>query len=279
MSFDPGLKPGDEIDNKQLTRIFKCGPQGGMRRSHQTNTLVLVSNHTKALYEDVWLNEIFHYTGMGTKGDQRLDFMQNKTLWESRINGISVHLFEVFKIKKYSYVGEVKLSEEPYQAQQPDEAGNTRMVWMFPLRVINGKPDIPVDQSILEKEQVRREKKAGSLSDAELRKRAEAAKGKPGSRKTYSITYTRNPDVAVWAKRRANGKCQLCGQPAPFKDRFGIPYLENHHVVWLSEGGEDTIENTVALCPNCHRKMHTLKRKDDIRKLKEKALEGSLRTG
>jgi len=24
----------------------------------------------------------------------------------------------------------------------------------------------------------------------------------------------------------------------------------------LSEGGEDTLENAIALCPNCHRKMH-----------------------
>lgn len=24
---------------------------------------------------------------------------------------------------------------------------------------------------------------------------------------------------------------------------------------WLSNDGEDTIDNTIALCPNCHRKM------------------------
>ncbi|WP_296863638.1 HNH endonuclease [Thermosyntropha sp.] len=28
------------------------------------------------------------------------------------------------------------------------------------------------------------------------------------------------------------------------------------HIEWLSRGGTDTIDNTVALCPNCHRKMH-----------------------
>jgi 5-methylcytosine-specific restriction protein A len=31
-----------------------------------------------------------------------------------------------------------------------------------------------------------------------------------------------------------------------------------HHVTPLSGGGEDTTGNTVALCPNCHRKMHVL---------------------
>lgn len=34
------LKPGDELDNERLCQIFGCGPQGGMRRSLKTNTLV-----------------------------------------------------------------------------------------------------------------------------------------------------------------------------------------------------------------------------------------------
>ncbi|WP_429628901.1 HNH endonuclease [Tunturiibacter psychrotolerans] len=46
------------------------------------------------------------------------------------------------------------------------------------------------------------------------------------------------------------------------------PYLECHHIVWLARGGDDTIENTVAMCPNCHRRMHVL---DDRRKLTELA--------
>lgn len=47
-------------------------------------------------------------------------------------------------------------------------------------------------------------------------------------------------------------------ESAPFSDKNGQPYLESHHIEWLSNGGEDTIENTVALCPNCHRKIHLL---------------------
>ncbi|MFM5358466.1 HNH endonuclease [Aeromonas veronii] len=36
----------------------------------------------------------------------------------------------------------------------------------------------------------------------------------------------------------------------------GTPYLEVHHKEKLADGGEDTLENTIALCPNCHRKFH-----------------------
>ena len=43
----------------------------------------------------------------------------------------------------------------------------------------------------------------------------------------------------------------------------GVPYLETHHIIWLSKGEEDSVHNTVALCPNCHRKMHILNNKSD----------------
>lgn len=68
--------------------------------------------------------------------------------------------------------------------------------------------------------------------------------------------FSRNIYVAQYAKNRANGICQLCGQAAPFNDNNGLPYLESHHIVWLSNGGSDSIDNVVALCPNCHKKMH-----------------------
>jgi len=46
--------------------------------------------------------------------------------------------------------------------------------------------------------------------------------------------------------------------------------LESHHVIWLSRNGEDTIYNTVALDPSCHRKMHILDLVSDVEKLFEK---------
>ncbi|WP_163591073.1 HNH endonuclease, partial [Klebsiella variicola] len=36
----------------------------------------------------------------------------------------------------------------------------------------------------------------------------------------------------------------------------GTPFLEVHHIEWLSNGGEDSVENAIALCPNCHRQAH-----------------------
>ena len=99
------------LTNQELMDVFKCGNAGGMRRSKKTNSLVLIFDHTKHLYDDEWKGDTLHYTGMGAEGDQQLDFQQNKTLAESRTNGVKVHLFEVFEPKKYSYIGEVYLAD------------------------------------------------------------------------------------------------------------------------------------------------------------------------
>ncbi|MCI7718460.1 HNH endonuclease [[Pasteurella] aerogenes] len=129
------LKKDQVLSNNELMAIFKCSNTGGMRRSKKTNSLVIVCNHIKSFYQDKWKNGILHYTGMGLKGDQSLSFMQNKTLAESKTNGVEIHLFEVFETSKYTYKGEVSLSAEPYQDRQTDIDNQDRNVWIFPLKL------------------------------------------------------------------------------------------------------------------------------------------------
>ena len=276
MDFNPDLKIGETIDNKRLCEIFKCSTQGGMRRSLKTNTLVLVSNHVKSIYDDRWIGERFHYTGMGTIGDQSRSSGQNRTLDQSATNSVNVFLFEVDRKGEYIYQGPVKLADDPYQEEQPDEEGNNRKVWVFPLELIAGKP-VPVSKSEFASARQSRERKAKRLSAAELAKRAKAARPKAGQRSVVSVEYERDPHVAAYAKLRANGRCQLCLKLAPFDNKAGEPYLETHHLKWLAKGGEDTPANTVALCPNCHRRMHVLDDPADIEKLRT-ILKGEDRT-
>jgi 5-methylcytosine-specific restriction protein A len=80
---------------------------------------------------------------------------------------------------------------------------------------------------------------------------------KPAQVKVISTAFIRNSDVVAEVLYRANGVCEGCMQRAPFNRRTdSSPYLEVHHRIPLAENGDDTIENAIALCPNCHRKAH-----------------------
>lgn len=257
-----GLIVGQVYDNNTIAQIFGCGTQGGMRRSHTTNTLVIFSDHTNGIYDDVWDKDILYYTGMGQEGNQTLEGNQNITLYESNANGVKVHLFETFRSGEHIYKGQVKLAAEPFQQNQ-----NDRLVWIFPLSLLSLSYTNIEDVEVINEKSRR---KAREMSMAELKKRASNATGKTGVRTTISQTYSRDEYVARYTKLRAQGICDLCGERAPFKDKNGEPYLENHHVEWLSRGGKDCIEWCVALCPSCHRRVHVLDLKEDKAKLKEK---------
>lgn len=173
MGFNPGLKQGEIITNDELRQLFGCGNMGGMRRSLSTNTLVIISDHTKELYEDRWKGEILYYIGMGKKGDQSLDKTQNKTLNESKVNGVDVHLFEVFEANNYIYRGKVELADEPYQEKQKDEEGKLRNVWVFPVKVLDEeRPSGLINKEVLKRNYEWKEKRTKGLSDSGLRIKA-----------------------------------------------------------------------------------------------------------
>lgn len=125
--------------------------------------------------------------------------------------------------------------------------------------------DIPITSDVIEKEYVCLERTARKLPLEELKSKAKKQTPRPPKQVPLkTITIVRNPYVSEYSKRLANGVCRLCNQSAPFDDQYGNPYLESHHVKWLSKNGLDTIDNTVALCPNCHRKMHIVDDKKDV---------------
>jgi len=68
-------------------------------------------------------------------------------------------------------------------------------------------------------------------------------------------SFVKDRQLASEAKRKAKYRCRACG------GALGDPtkasrYVQAHHVEPLSEGGSDTADNLLVLCPNCHAKMH-----------------------
>lgn len=267
------LRRGDVLTNDEIVRRFAVGNSGGMRKSNRHGALVLITNRVESLYEDHWRGNVLHYTGMGQTGDQDRGAAQNRTLDESARTGVAVHLFEAFEAKRYTYQGLVALVGEPYQEQQLDRKHALRSVWVFPLRLREGEPVdlLPAARlAPLFAERVRRKRRV--LSTAQVRQlEGKTRASQPATRTVAQVVYTRDPDVVVYALSRAGGTCELCLQPAPFADRDGLPFLEVHHVEHLARGGADAIDNVVALCPNCHRRVHVLERSADVKYLLQKA--------
>lgn len=91
----------------------------------------------------------------------------------------------------------------------------------------------------------------------ERQKRLASAERIPERVQLFSTGFRRNADVIVEVLNRAAGVCEKCTRPAPFRRRSdGTAFLEVHHWSPLCDGGEDTVENAGALCPNCHREVH-----------------------
>ncbi|GLO70062.1 hypothetical protein MACH17_15790 [Phaeobacter inhibens] len=82
---------------------------------------------------------------------------------------------------------------------------------------------------------------------------AKSAKAEVNS--VTSTVFVRNSEFSRKVRQAANGVCDACKRKT-FQTQSGDWFLEVHHKKWLSEGGTDTIENMVALCPNCHRQEH-----------------------
>ena len=134
--------------NDEMRNMHSVSTQGGMRKSNETKSLVLITS-LESTYTDRQEKDILHYTGEGLNGDQLLN-RQNKTLYESNKNGITVWLYEKIEKNNYSFLGKVELADKPYQEQQPDEAGKLRKVWMFPLKASTPvKPIVP--KSLIDK--------------------------------------------------------------------------------------------------------------------------------
>jgi len=187
---------------------------------------------------------VFEYFGEGQVGDMQLH-KGNRAIAEHSANGKSLLLFRRIPAG-LRFEGEM-VYEAHHVQRAPDRTGIDRDAIVFELRALEAVA-----------ESVDAEAATPGASLKELQQRAFAAAGaspqspSPGTRNVYQ----RSRDVRVYVLARANGKCEGCEAPAPFVRADGTPYLEPHHLRRLSDGGPDHPAHVIALCPNCHRRVH-----------------------
>jgi len=87
---------------------------------------------------------------------------------------------------------------------------------------------------------------------------------KPEKKESVAFVYERSSYVRKEVLNRAKGLCEWCGKEG-FTTESGAIYLESHHIIPLSESGDDSSSNVIALCPNDHRKCHYGKDKENYK--------------
>ena len=114
------------------------------------------------------------------------------------------------------------------------------------LADLEGRPYVPAAEQELERR----------VAQAKPPKTRPEGSKRPESLTGVSVGSKRDLQIVAWVLARAKGECECCRKPAPFENSSGQPFLEVHHVRHLADGGSDTVENAVAVCPNCHRELH-----------------------
>jgi 5-methylcytosine-specific restriction protein A len=234
-------------------------PYRGILSPRNKGFIFLISS-VDGLYKDKWddSKRLFDYTGEGQIGHQNVNKGGNKAVKNHLENGKVLHVFEKPGRNKYTYIGEFYLLNYRFD-KQTDSKGDIRNVVVFELK-LDDDFDIPGRSEETEKmKDISEEKRARKLKGNQLIKftdRANLGTECPGKKEIVVQKIDRDQFVKVAVNDRAIGFCELCGHKAPFTKKDGSPYLEVHHIVTLKENGPDTIYNAIALCPNCHRKMH-----------------------
>lgn len=244
---------GEALTTGELMVIFGVKYRGSLRKSNANNLVVIISDRKKG-YNRIDKNNVIHYLA----AKNNFLYRENKSVFNYKQNGTKLYMFETYGNNQYYYFGEVEFADKPFF--------NSNNEAIFPFK-LKGQ-----QQTILDKYECGIPLNFNDYWCLKLITKAtidkainlpiiESCKVKGKARATSSSE--REKCVVSYVKHRASGVCDLCGKKAPFISKEGVPFLECHHIIQIADDGPDRVYNAVALCPNCHRKMHNLKLESD----------------
>ena len=249
---------GKEYHRKsEIHAVYGCQAQGGISTPKNHPFIFIFTSDSGAQhgYRDEYVDGLFWYTGEGQLGDMQM-IKGNKAILNHAEDNKIIHLFEYTRKAHVRYVGEAECLG--YETQiRPDSNGNSRKAFVFQLDInssINIEYVIPSSPALIAEER----KKTKTKSTKRIEELRQAALEVPETRdrvEKQRVAYRRAEAIKKYVLARANGICEGCDKPAPFRTSKG-PYLECHHLHRLADGGPDHPANVIALCPNCHREAH-----------------------
>jgi 5-methylcytosine-specific restriction protein A len=200
-------------------------------------------------YDDEFLPDgRFLYTGEGQEGDMEWNG-GNDAIREHKQNNEELHVFEdTDEAWVVTYIGQFEYADHRIDTL-PDETGTPRDAFRFELEPVGGEEIQTENPDQMDLDELYERAKQSSPTD-------QTGSSSGSSSSSSSRSYSRSEVVKRYALREADGVCQECNEDAPFTGIDGEPFLEVHHLYRRSDGGADDPDNVVALCPNCHRRVH-----------------------
>lgn len=223
--------------------------QGGIITPAEHPVVIIITGEEGGQHgytDNIREDGVFEYFGEGQIGDMQL-IRGNRAIAEHSKEGKALLLFrKVARDGSLRFEGEW-ICEDVLRRPGPDRDGAVRTALVFELRSIETVSEVEEDAAPASE--------TTSLEDLRLEAIAAASIGRVVGTSQRNV-FARSRAVHSYVLRRAGGHCEGCGSPAPFLRTDGSPYLEPHHIRRLSDGGPDDIRFVIALCPNCHRRVH-----------------------
>lgn len=189
---------------------------------------------------------LIEYFGEGQKGDMTLTG-GNKAIADHVANGKMLLFFEKEYPARHIIFKDEMICQGWHWEDGVDSEGSLRKAIVFELRPLDAVVHVVEDKIPI----------ALDTDIAELRARAfDAAKPSVSTSTVKRTVFQRSADVRNYVLARSQGTCEGCSKEAPFARPDGSPYLEPHHIRRVSDGGPDDPRFVIALCPNCHRRVH-----------------------
>ncbi|AIY67325.1 HNH endonuclease [Pseudoalteromonas piratica] len=233
--------------------VYKGQQYGGIATPSQYPYVFIFTSETGEEFgysDGVSPDGTFRYTGEGQEGDMIMA-KGNLAIRDHQKNNKEILLFESVSKGMVRFVGKCNYITHHIE-ERPDKNGKQRAAYIFHLDFITKMKSDGVESpkaSYLKKP-------TRSKSLKELREIALSSTPTQANQKEKLIYVKHRSDaIKLYAKKRAGGFCEGCGDKAPFDTKSG-PYLEVHHLTRLSDGGADSPENVITLCPTCHRRAH-----------------------
>ena len=251
------LEVGETYTRVQLANRYGGSVQNGIWTLAQFPSIFLFTGASGEAYgySDGWVEkDVFRYTGEGQEDDMQFT-KGNLAIRDHYINGEELLLFkDLGKGKGVRFEGCFQC-ESWEERTGKDKKQKQRKVIFFNLiaaTTLQRNEHAPAPRALRDPNAYK--------SHAELRFAALQAANAPTQQKqgnTKRTWYERSQHVKDYVLARSKGICEACKCEAPFLRSDGSPYLEPHHTHRIADDGPDHPKWVGAICPNCHRRIHS----------------------